>query len=107
MGYLPKHIKVRRHNATIRLIATAALAGAEITRVVHRRIVRLSNLGRHLPIYELQHDNWPKVPFSSRSKASQAYMDRMHFGIPNWDVERAMQYGGRIYRTKYEIINAA
>lgn len=30
MGYLPKHIKVRRYNADVRFIAMAYLAGAQI-----------------------------------------------------------------------------
>lgn len=27
MGYLPKHMKVKRHNSNMRAVATAALAG--------------------------------------------------------------------------------
>lgn len=97
MGYLAKHIKVRRQKWRVRVIATAALSGA----VISKRMVWMSPTGRILaenegtwhrdrrvPQYQLiynngEHSRW----YESRGEAASVYLlwwfDK--HGIYPWD----------------------
>lgn len=64
MGYYPKHLKQRRHNRAMGLIARAALAGCIFERCIHPRPgfreganVRWAN---HFPDGGISVSYWPK-----------------------------------------------
>jgi len=69
MGYLPKHIKVRRFKRNMRIIATAALSGATFERSGYTDLTRRQGYwGIRYPDGGRSHD------FYSKSEAAATYL---------------------------------